>query len=184
MKGRKTICILIGILIFIPPAFGAGNGIKRFHDCCSNPAMEGWNKTMGGKMGDDTTWEFIKNGEEYNSAGSSNTYSMDGYDTWPIKASQLQLDIEIKGGFGITILIKNTGNETLYNLEFGIDMDGLVFMGRHTEGETSSLPPGLSIEIHLFVFGIGSATIRVWVGETYKTANLFIIGPLVMVEGT
>jgi len=142
-----------------------------------------WNKTVGGKTGDDHIWEFIKIGEEYILVGSSTTYSMGGYDVWLIKASRPQLDIEIQGGLGITILIKNDGNETLYNLEFGVDVSGLVLMGRHMEGEISSLPPGISIEVRLFPFGIGYATIRVKAGEIYKTDNLFIIGPLVMVEG-
>ena len=142
-----------------------------------------WNKTIGGKTGDDHIWEFIKIGEEYILVGSSTTYSKGGYDVWLIKASRPQLEIDIQGGFGITILIKNDGNETLYNLEFGVDIGGLVFMGRHMEGEISSLPPGISIEVHIFTFGIGGATIRVRAGEIYKTANLFIMGPLVMVEG-
>ena len=140
-----------------------------------------WNKTIGGKTGDDYVWTFIKNGEEYILVGSSSTYSRGGYDVWLIKASQPQLEIEIQGGIGITVLIKNVGNETLSNLEFSIRVNGFIFFGKAMEGEISSLPSGMEIEATAFVMGFGNATVEVRAGEISKKADCFILGPFVVI---
>ena len=141
-----------------------------------------WNKTIGGKTGDDYAWTFIKKGEEYIMVGSSTTYSKGGYDIWLIKVSQPKLEIEIQGGIGITVLIKNVGNETISNLEFSMKISGFVFFGKAMEGEISSLPPGTEIKIQAFVMGFGESTIKVRGGEIYKTADCFILGPFVFLE--
>ena len=141
-----------------------------------------WNKTIGGKTGDDYVWTFIKDGEEYVLVGSSTTYSRGGYDVWLIKTSQPQLEIEIQGGIGITMLIKNVGNETISNLEFSMRINGFVFFGKTMDGEISSLPPGMGIEVNAFVMGFGNAIIEARAGEISKKADCFILGPFVFIE--
>ena len=87
---------------------------------------------------------------------------------------------EISGGFGISAVIKNIGMENASNVEWSIDLSGTVFMGTYTEGIITSLPAESEKSIHGFVFGIGPAKITVIAEGAYKTADCFLLGPLVL----
>ena len=89
------------------------------------------------------------------------------------------LEIEnISGGLGVSAIIKNVGNESIYNLEWSINLSGLVFIGKHVKGTIKRINPGESVIIRdKFIFGLGPATITVKVAKSFKTARCFIIGP-------
>ena len=91
------------------------------------------------------------------------------------------LNVEaISGGMGITATITNTGTEDATGVAWSIDVSGLVFVGKHTEG-TIDIPAGSEATISSgMVFGIGPGTITVTVGGVSRTASCFILGPLVL----
>ncbi|KAA0003384.1 MAG: hypothetical protein FE048_01625 [Thermoplasmata archaeon] len=87
----------------------------------------------------------------------------------------------IRGGFGISAIVKNIGREDILDAQWSIDVSGLVFIGSHTEG-TTSIPAGGEGTIKSgFILGIGPATVTINVGGTTKTASCFVLGSLVLV---
>ena len=91
------------------------------------------------------------------------------------------ITLSISGGFGVKVTISNSGTEAAKNLPWSVDLSGLVFVGKHTEGTIASLEPGASQKVGPgLVFGIGPTTITVSAGGVTATAKGFVLGPLVM----
>ncbi len=91
------------------------------------------------------------------------------------------ITISISGGFGVSVEISNSGTVAAENLDWSIDLSGLVFMGSHAEGTIASLEPGASETVGPgLVFGIGPTTITVNAGGTTATASGFVLGPMVL----
>ena len=98
------------------------------------------------------------------------------------KAQKTQVDIEIYGGFGLTIIIKNLEEANLSDLDVKIDLSGSIIVAT-SRGGNISLPGGESaVIIRIFLLGNGPGKIEVTVEDVSKTANLFIIGPFVIIE--
>lgn len=89
-------------------------------------------------------------------------------------------DISISGGFGIKVTITNVGTGEAKDLQWSIDLQGLVFVGKHSEGMQGSLKPGESITTKLFVLGLGPVGVSVSVDGTTKEASGFLLGPFVL----
>jgi len=91
---------------------------------------------------------------------------------------------EIKGGFGIQVILSNVGNAPIDNLGWSIDLEGgLIFLGAHVEG-TESIEPGDSITIQSgLILGIGRIAIDVKFGETEKSVEGFVFGPFILDVG-
>ena len=91
------------------------------------------------------------------------------------------ITIDVSGGFGVKATISNTGSEAAENVDWSIDLSGLVFLGKHAEGTIPSLAPGESTTVSPgFVLGIGPTTVTVTAGGATKTASGFVLGPLVL----
>lgn len=89
---------------------------------------------------------------------------------------------EIYGGFGINAVIKNSGVVDAFNISWSIDVRGILFKGKHSEGVISSLSSGEEIIIKSeFIFGIGPAEIVVKAGEESKMMKCFLLGMLVFI---
>jgi len=87
----------------------------------------------------------------------------------------------VQGGFGVKATIANVGTADAKDVAWSIDLEGLVFIGKHKEGVISSLPAGQSTTISSgLVFGIGPVTVTVTAGGATATADGFIIGPFVL----
>ena len=94
----------------------------------------------------------------------------------------LENPIEIRGGFRVSVVITNTGSETLTDVNWSIDLEGgLILAGEHTDGVISELAPGATKTIRQStLYGIGRTTITVTAGDATKQATGFILGPLVL----
>jgi len=87
----------------------------------------------------------------------------------------------MNGGNKVTVTIKNIGMLNAQNLSWAINLEGLVFIGQHYEGNIQELKAGDETNIETgFIFGFGPATIKVAVGDKTKIANCFLVGPLVL----
>jgi len=91
------------------------------------------------------------------------------------------ITVGISGGFGVKATISNEGTEAAENLAWSVDLSGLVFIGKHSEGTIDTLNPGESVTVGPgLVFGIGPTTITVNAGGVTATASGFVLGPLVL----
>ena len=91
------------------------------------------------------------------------------------------LELNIAGGFGVTVTVSNTGTAEATDLAWSVELSGPVFVGKVTEGAITSLPPGTSQTVGPgLVLGIGPTTITATAGGASKTASGFVLGPLVL----
>jgi len=91
------------------------------------------------------------------------------------------ITISVAGGFGVKATICNEGTEAAENLAWSVDLTGLVFVGKHSEGTIDVLNPGECQNVGPgLVFGFGPTTITVNAGGVTKTAKGFVLGPLVL----
>jgi len=98
------------------------------------------------------------------------------------ETAQNTIDIEIYGGFGIKVVVRNLGEANLSNLDWKIDLDGLIFTVAGGEGVVISLPGG-DVELTIrFVLGIGPGKIGVTVENASKTADILALGPFIVVK--
>ena len=92
------------------------------------------------------------------------------------------IEIEINGGFGISVVVKNLGEEDISNLFWSIEFIGILLGGKTMEGLISSIPVGSDNRINIYVFGIGPGSVNVTIENISKTAKFYIIGPFVMMN--
>ncbi|MBE3122488.1 MAG: hypothetical protein IMZ53_14895 [Thermoplasmata archaeon] len=90
--------------------------------------------------------------------------------------------ITIKGGFGVSAVIKNTGTTDLTNVAWTISLNGgFILLGKTKSGEIPSIATGAEVTVKDIVFGIGKPTITVSAGTAEVTATgtvflFFVIG--------
>lgn len=88
---------------------------------------------------------------------------------------------EITGGFGVNAEIKNIGALEALDVEWTIQLDGIVFIGKHTSGTFGKIMPGFGSTAETgFVFGLGPVKITVTADEAEKTATGLMVGPFVL----
>jgi hypothetical protein len=92
------------------------------------------------------------------------------------------ITITLKGGFGVTATIKNTGTTTLTDIDWTIDLDGkLIFVGKAKSGTIDSLAAGEEYKAKDFVIGFGKTGIAATAGAASATGEgtallFFVIG--------
>jgi len=92
------------------------------------------------------------------------------------------LSITIKGGLGVSAVIKNTGTEDLTNIAWSITLDGkLIFVGKTKSGTISALGVGEEVTVKDFVIGLGPTGIAVSAGTEDATSSgmallFFVLG--------
>jgi hypothetical protein len=87
------------------------------------------------------------------------------------------ITITIKGGFGVSATIKNTGTANLTNISWSITLDGkLVFVGKSKTGTIAALAPGDSQVVKdLLVIGFGKTGIAVEAAGVEESATGTVI---------
>jgi len=94
----------------------------------------------------------------------------------------VSITITIKGGFGVSAVIKNTGTTNLTNLDWSFALDGkLIFVGKTNSGTIPTLAAGEETTIKDVVIGFGKTGIEVTAGDTTATATgtvllFFVLG--------
>jgi len=88
----------------------------------------------------------------------------------------------LKGQFGsVSAVVENIGTAIASNIQWEINIDGMIFTGGHSEGSIAFLPAGSETTISTInlIFGIGPATITIIAGEILKTTDCIIFGPFI-----
>jgi len=92
------------------------------------------------------------------------------------------LTVTIKGGFGVSVVVKNTGTANLTDIAWSLNLDGkLIFVGKAKSGTIDALAPGESFTIKDMVVGFGKTGITALVGDVETTASGMVL--LVFVLG-
>jgi hypothetical protein len=92
------------------------------------------------------------------------------------------ITITIKGGLGVSAIIKNTGTTDLTDIDWTIDLDGkLIFVGKTKSGTIDTLAAGAEVTVKDFVIGFGKTGIAVTAGAVEASASgtallIFVIG--------
>jgi hypothetical protein len=90
--------------------------------------------------------------------------------------------ITIKGGLGVSAIIKNTGTTDLTDIDWTIDLDGkLIFVGKTKSGTIDALAAGAEVTVKDFVIGFGKTGIAATAGPASASASgtvllFFVIG--------
>lgn len=89
----------------------------------------------------------------------------------------------VKGGFGISAMIRNTGPIPVYDVEWSIEFGKVAKIGKYSSGTISEIWEGYESGIRSdFVFGIGSGSATVAVGDFSIVQNYLMIGPFVFLK--
>jgi len=87
----------------------------------------------------------------------------------------------ISGGFGLSITIRNEEDEEAKDVDWSIDIEGMVLFGAHRAGTISSIPPG-STELlkNRFICGFGEGNLTVSVENETRKASFYMLGPFIL----
>jgi hypothetical protein len=88
------------------------------------------------------------------------------------------LSVTIKGGLGVSVVVKNTGTSDLTNIDWSVNLGGkFILIGKAKSGTIASLAPGDSVTVKDFVVGIGSTSITALVGseEVMSSGTVLLI---------
>jgi hypothetical protein len=93
-----------------------------------------------------------------------------------------RINIDIYGGFGVSAVVTNTGTTVATNLAWSINVSGgFIFSGRYASGMINEITVNGTMTIKsVHLWGIGRITITVQLGDAYKQAKAFLLGPLVL----
>jgi len=89
----------------------------------------------------------------------------------------------LKGGYGVSAVIKNTGEIVLSDIEWSIDFGKLAKIGNYSSGTIPTISAGEEVVIRSgFVFGIGSGSVTVVAGDFSIVQNYIMIGPFIFLK--
>ena len=82
-----------------------------------------------------------------------------------------QVEIKIKGGFGVQAIIKNIGTTDINNADIAITLDGSkILWGKQKVGGKISIGAGKTHYMISPVFGFGITNIEITIGSTTQMA--------------
>jgi peptide/nickel transport system substrate-binding protein len=96
--------------------------------------------------------------------------------------NSIQID-DLKGGFGVTVVIRNTGGIGISDLTWSIDFGDIAKIGSYSSGTISMFSGFDEVVIRSgFVFGIGFGNVTVVANEFSILQNYFMFGPFVFLK--
>jgi hypothetical protein len=105
------------------------------------------------------------------------------FEEYALDKKSPELNIEnVKGVFGVSAVINNTGTAAATNVPWWINVSGgIILTGSHSSGIIDELVVnGTKTIKSTNLWGIGSITITVQVNDVTKDATAFLLGPLVL----
>ena len=142
---------------------------------------EKWDMTLGGNKYE---WSMLHTLQQtsdncYLIVGTTYSFGIGNNDILLVKVAEPSIEIDIEAGLGLSMIVRNIDLEDLMNINWSIDIYGMVFAGTHQEGFISVLPAGgeMTISSTSFLLGIGPVIIRVTVGDIGYIAKGVFIGP-------
>jgi len=91
-----------------------------------------------------------------------------------------QIEIKIKGGFGVHAIIKNIGTTDLNDINVIMVFDGsMIFPGYKNREATMNLGAGKTTILIIPVRGFGATNIELTVDTTMETASGMVFGRIV-----
>ena len=100
----------------------------------------------------------------------------------------LSIEAEFSGGFGLTILFKNTGTIVCENIIWDVYIsDGFCVFKQNASGFISRFSPGEQVTVKTGILpGLGKATVTVSLGKAFWIWNVtaFLLGPLMILFDT
>lgn len=89
---------------------------------------------------------------------------------------------DLKGGFGISAVIRNTGEIIVSDIAWSIDF-GKLAIGKYSSGTISTISAGDEVVIRSgFVFGIGPGSVKVVAGDFSIVQKYIMIGPFIFLK--
>jgi len=100
-----------------------------------------------------------------------------------ISVSDDELEVEIKGGFSIHLIVRNIGDNDAYAVEFDITVTGgiLGMINEHYGGIISSIPFNSEYSLDIPIFGFGPINITATVEENTINAKGFVLFLFVLI---
>ena len=100
-------------------------------------------------------------GDHWVRAKAKDTHNMssDWTDSILVRIPDAELTITIKGGYGVTVTLNNTGNENLTNIRCDMGFSGFILLGKSTSDFIDNLPIGTSMIERPFFIGFGRTTV-------------------------
>lgn len=104
--------------------------------------------------------------------------SYNGFTYGPNSQSEITIK-EISGGFGVSAVLENIGPKDIFNVNWNIDIEGMIFIGGISSGKVDIKKGGQYTINSGLIIGFGPAEITVNVASVNKTYSCFLLGPLV-----
>ena len=145
-----------------------------------------WDILLGGPKNDSGRSVLQTSNGGYIVAGYTESFGAGETDAWIVKqAGPPSIYLELNGGFGLTLTVRNIGGESLSNLPWSIDLsmvNGSLLFGATSSGTIDALPANEEMSIRVIPFGLAIAEIRVTVADASLSTYAGILGPFTYVE--
>jgi hypothetical protein len=92
------------------------------------------------------------------------------------------LTVQVNGGFGVNVVVRNVGTTDAINIPYTITLSGIVLYQENYGEIMSSIPAGGVITVSSgFVFAFGNGDVTVSVGDIEIVKNAYFFGPFVLI---
>jgi hypothetical protein len=145
-----------------------------------NTSQQTVNQTLSGF----TTIRTLRNISAYVEVfrGGTPTYIY-GYARTLMRPSASKIELAIEAGVGVTVSIRNVGDENATGIPFNVSVIGGIFgrINKGSDGVIPMLPADDEFIVEISVFGLGRVDITAMADTDHKTAKGLVLGPFVII---